>query len=292
LLIFDKMNLCSIPLGQYVNGKIMYGIKTGLNKAFIIDNATRRMLIKEDQKSKEIIHPFIVGDDIRKYHINFRERYLIFTRRGININLYPAIKNYLHQFKNELTPKPNNWKGDFWSGRKAGNYQWYEIQDAVEYYLDFEKPKIVYPDIAKESRFAFDFGGLFIANTIYFIPCNDFYLLGLLNSKLIYSYFKRIAAVLGDADKGGRLRWFDQDVRKIPIRVLNLSNKNDENYYNSTITLVKRIIDLNQHLHSVESTSEREIYQRQINATDRQIENLVYELYGLTDEEIKIVEEG
>ncbi|MBI4732511.1 MAG: N-6 DNA methylase, partial [Chloroflexi bacterium] len=151
--IFDKMRQDGVRLGEYVDNRIFYGVKTGYNEAFVINRQLRDRLIAEDPKSAEIIKPFVVGDDVRKYHINFQDTYLIFTRRGIDIGRYKAIHKYLGQFKDRLMPKPKGWQGE-WKGRKPGPYEWYEIQDTVVYYVEFEKPKIVYPDIAKESRFS------------------------------------------------------------------------------------------------------------------------------------------
>ncbi len=200
-----KIDLMSLPLGEFVPAKINYGIKTGLNGAFIIDSTTRRRLVSEDAASEEILKPIIIGDDIRKYEINYRDRYLIWTYVGVDIEHYPAIKRYLESFKEDLEKRWD--KGDYY----------YELR-ACDYYESFEKPKIVYPDIAKESRMTLDREGLFLANTAYFIPSENLYLLSLLNSKLLFNYYKRTAAVLGDADKGGRMRWFTQDVLRLPIR--------------------------------------------------------------------------
>jgi type II restriction/modification system DNA methylase subunit YeeA len=196
------------------------------------------------------------------------------------------------QFKKQLTPKPKSWQGDKWEGRKPGQYEWYEIQDTVDYYNEFEKPKIVYPDIAKESRIAFDNEGIYFGNTVYFMPSNDFFLLGVLNSKLIFNYYKRIAAVLGDADKGGRMRWFTQDVLKLPIRTINFSDPADKARHDKMVSLVEQMLALNKQLATSKTAHEKTNLQRQIDATDKQIDSLVYELYALTEEEIKIVEGG
>lgn len=97
-----------------------------------------------------------MGDDVRKYRISYRNIFVIFAKRGIDINKYQSISKYLNNYRERLTPKPQYWTGD-WNGRKTGSYQWYEIQDAVDYYQEFEKPKIVYPDVAKESRFTLEY---------------------------------------------------------------------------------------------------------------------------------------
>jgi hypothetical protein len=212
------MEESGITLGEYVNDQIYYGVKTGFNKAFVIDGAKRAELIAQDSKSTEIIKPLAIGDDVRKWCINYKDKWLIFTRRGINIDAYPAIKTYLAQWRTELEPKPRNWSNSSkWEGRKSGSYKWYEIQDDVAYYAQFGNSKIVFPDIAKESRFTFDTTGAYVNNTLYFIPTDDLYLLGILNSSIIWEYCKERLTVLGDANKGGRLRFFRQFVEKIPI---------------------------------------------------------------------------
>jgi hypothetical protein len=87
----QKMAAAGVPLGEYVNGQIYYGIKTGFNQAFVIDGAKRAELIAKDAKSAEIIKPLAVGDDVRKWHIRNKDKYLIVTPIGINIKRYPAL---------------------------------------------------------------------------------------------------------------------------------------------------------------------------------------------------------
>src|SRR5262249_54531782 len=144
-------------------------------------------------------------------------------RRGVNIDKYPAIEKYLSNFKKRLTPRPRDWKGE-WEGRKPGSYEWYEIQDTVEYWNSFENPKIIYPVIAKESRFTLDTEGYFSNDKTFFIPTSDLYLLGILNSSLAWLFLKRVCSVLGDPDKGGRLELRDIHVKTLPIRRIDFAN--------------------------------------------------------------------
>jgi type I restriction-modification system DNA methylase subunit len=288
--IFEKMKKNGIPLGEYVKGKIFYGIKTGLNEAFVVDRETRNRLIHEDKKSAEIIKPFVVGDDIRKYHINYNERYLIFTRHGIHIHDYPAIERHLSYFKDRLMPRPKEWKGKQWTGRKPGLYKWYEIQDTIDYYEELEKPKIIWPEIAKESRFAVDYGNYYLNKTCFFAPIDDLYLVGILNSKTIWFFLKRLCSVLGDADKGGRLLQQKIYVETIPVHVVDQSNQADKAHNARMAKLVESILTMQKQVAEAKSTAQKEIIQRQIAATDAEIDQLVYELYGLTKDEIKIVE--
>jgi hypothetical protein len=230
--ILDKLKAKSIPLGEYVNGTIRRGILTGFNEAFVIDRTTRDRLIAEDPKSVEVIKPFLVGEDVKRYSIDFEERYLIFTRRGIEITRYKAIERHLSQYKTQLEPKPASWsdrtQGE-WPGRKPGPYRWYEIQDNIAYYTEFEKPKIIYPDIAKSCQFAFDTDGNYSVNTTYFFPIDisKMFLVPLLNSFLVEFFFRAISASI----RGSYLRFFDQYVTQIPIRYINFTTTASERAY-------------------------------------------------------------
>ena len=209
-----QMEKVGVPLGKYIKDGIYRGVLTGFNTAFVIDAERRAQLIAEDSKSEEIIKPLAVGDDIRKWRIAKQNRWLIFTRRGINIETYPAIKAHLRQWKPELTPKKISKET---KGRKPGSYKWYEIQDDITYYAAFEQHKIVFPEIAKEPRFAFDRDGTFVNNKGFIIPSDDLYLLGVLNSALAWGYAKSVCAVLGDENKGGRLMLQWVNFRRLPI---------------------------------------------------------------------------
>ncbi|HNQ80712.1 MAG TPA: TaqI-like C-terminal specificity domain-containing protein, partial [Candidatus Aminicenantes bacterium] len=268
--VFEKIKKMGIPLGDYVKGKIYRGILTGLNEAFVIDKATRDRLIREDKKSAELIKPFVVGDDIRKYRINFKNRYLIFTRRGTKITDYPAIEKYLLQFKDRLMPKPKGWKGKEWNGRKPGSYKWYEIQDTVEYFKELDKTKIIWPEIAKESRFSIDNECLYLNKTCFFSPNTDIYLLGVLNSKLIWYYLKKICSVLGDAEKGGRLLQQKIYLETVPIIEKEKMDSSQQKIIEEITSSVRSIISINKHLLELKSDTQKSILQRQIEATDRE----------------------
>jgi type I restriction-modification system DNA methylase subunit len=104
-----KMKAAGIPLGEYVKGQIYRGILTGLNQAFVIDGVKRAELIAQDPKSAEIIKPLIIGRNIGKWKVANKGEWLIFTRRGIDINSYPAVLGYLQQFREQLEPRPEEW---------------------------------------------------------------------------------------------------------------------------------------------------------------------------------------
>lgn len=200
-----------------VYGSPYRGILTGRNEAFVIDQATRDRLIAEDAKSAEIIKPFLVGKDLKKWRIENQNLFLIFTRRGTHINDYPAILAYLNSYRGILEPKPENWKpaskGEKWLGRKSGNYKWYEIQDTVDYYSEFNKPKVAYNRFLDRAQFLYDESQTYINDAPYFIPNGDLYLCALLNSKISWMIIVTIATKLS----GGFFQLHAQYVETLPI---------------------------------------------------------------------------
>ena len=284
--LLDKLKAQGIPLGEYVQGKIYRGVLTGLNEAFVIDEETKKRLIAEDKKSTELIKPFLAGKDIKRYQEPTSDKYLIFTRRGIKIKEYSAIEKYLQQFKDRLMSKPKDWKGGNWKGRKPGVYKWYEIQDAIDYYGGFEKDKILWPEIANGARFAFDSNDYYANNKVFMIPEGSKYLVGLLNSSTLKLFIHSVCTDL----QGDSFNFSGVFLAKTPIRNINFSDARDKARHDKMVDLVDQMLSLNKLLAAAKTAHEKTSLQRQIDATDRQIDNLVYELYGLTEEEIKIVE--
>jgi len=243
--ILQKMREAGVPLGKYVEN-IFYGIKTGYNKAFFIDEATRNQLLSEDPNSERLIKPLLVGDDVRHYYIRWPHRYLIFTHRGVNIEEYPAIKRYLEQFREQLEPYPDpaKWKQlsaearKRWKGRKPGEYKWYEIQDTVAYHHLFEGPKILYPVIAKRPRFYMDVSGHYINDKLFAIPGEHWPLLAVLNSKAAFFYAKLKLSSLGDAKDGGRL-----ELRAVHLSRLPVPSTQPDALDSSFATLVKNALE-------------------------------------------------
>jgi len=282
-----KLRAAGVPLGEYVKGRIYRGVLTGLNEAFIIDAETRARLIAEDPRSAELIKPFLMGRDIKRYEPPMSERYLIFTRRGVDIKRYPAIERHLAQFKDRLLPKPKGWKGE-WHGRKPGPYKWYEIQDTIDYYAEFERPKIIYPDIAARSQFTYAPDEMYMVNTMYFMPVDDLFLLGLLNSRVLELFIHAVSPPV----RGGYYRYFSQYVLQLPIRPINFSDPADRARHDQMVALVERMLELHRQLAAAKTPTAKELLGRQIAATDQQIDRLVYALYGLTEEEVRICREG
>ncbi|HKJ45728.1 MAG TPA: DUF559 domain-containing protein, partial [Balneolales bacterium] len=185
--LLEKVKNTGMPLHEYVGGKIYRGILTGLNEAFVIDRDTKEQLLNKDPQSIKFIKPFLAGKDIKRYQPPCEDKYLINIPSGwTNQNLngednkwelfkkeYPAITKYLGYFEEKAQKRYDQ-----------GEY-WWELR-ACSYLEEFEKPKIILPDISLRGNFTYDQNGEFyLVNTAYLIGKNDKYLLGILASNLV-----------------------------------------------------------------------------------------------------------
>ena len=288
LALLDKIRHVGVPLREYVNGKIYRGVLTGFNNAFVIDVDTRRKLIAEDAKSEALIKPFLVGRDIKRYQPLESERYLILMPKGWTMlnsdrtkdvwawleRSYPSIATHLKPFSEKAQKRYD--KGNFW----------WELR-ACDYYEEFEKPKIIWPGISAEvTAFAFDVAKYYGNDNVHLITTADLYLLGFLNSRLMRLVLTNIC----DKVQGGFYRLKIVYVQQLPIRTIDFSNLDDKNRHEGMVKLVEQMLELHERLAQTTTETDKAMLQRQIDATDRQIDNLVYELYELTPEEIVIVE--
>ena len=287
--LLKKLQSAGRPLEEYVMGQVYRGIVTGYNEAFVIDEKIKQKLIEDDLNSADLIKPFLVGRDVKRYMpLQNEGKFLIFTKHGIEIKKYPAILNYLTQFKAKLTPKPKDWKGDDWKGRKPGLYEWYEIQDTIDYYAEFEKPKIIYPNICRRPEFTFDDSNYYSNQKCFIIPRNDKYLLGILNSSLIFFLFDKLLPKL-------RGEFFEPNwiiFKNFPIYTPDFDKPDDKVRHDRMVALVTEMLELHKHLSNAKTDQEKRIITQEIESTDLQIDSLVCGLYGLTADEIAVVEES
>jgi len=193
----------SIPLGEYVKGKIHYGIKTGLNEAFVIDGDTRKELIKQDPESQKIILPLLRGKDVGRWRPVFADKWLICTVRGTDIEQYPAVHEYLMRFQKKLEQVAH------------GQYPWYELQTGSTQKLhQLKLPKIVYQEICRSSKFALDPSGEYVLNNkCFMIEGRDLFLLGILNSTPCWEYLKVCCKILNT----GALQLQKPTMEELPI---------------------------------------------------------------------------
>ncbi len=245
--LLDRLRRENVPLGEYVDGRIYRGVLTGLNDAFVIDRATRDRLIAEDPKSAEVIKPFLAGRDIKRYMPVVAESWLIFTRRGINIDEYPAVRAYLEQFKERLMPKPKDWSGRNWPGRKGGTYEWYEIQDTVAYFEEFEMPKIIVPAIVQSASYTCDVTAHYSNDKTTIIPTESRYLLAVLNSSVVDTYLQSIAST----KSGGYFEYKPMYLHQLPIHPINESSPREVQLRDEIESRVDRMLAINAEAESI-----------------------------------------
>lgn len=195
-------------LGE-VYGAPLYGIKTGLNDAFIIDQETRERLVKRDPKSAEILVPFLRGENIKRWRVKPEGLYLINTPKGkVDIDKYPAVRDWLLPFRKNLEAR-------------ATKQEWFELQQAqLAYQTQFVRPKVVYLDIADSPPFALDAENHFIDCTAFMVS-GDYFLLAFLNSRA--AWFQWVGAT--PIASGGYLRLKQQYVAPTAIPTANSKDR-------------------------------------------------------------------
>jgi type I restriction-modification system DNA methylase subunit len=184
--LIEKIRANGINLKDFAGVKPLYGIKTGLNEAFLIDTKTKDELIAADRRSAEIIRPYLRGQDIDRWCPEWAGLWMIFSRKGTQIEEYPAIKKYLLRFRERLEPRPKDYARTDWPGRKPGSYLWYELQDPVDYWKEFEQEKICIQRIAYHARLAIDRKQFYLNDSAIILPTTDLWLLAVLNSPAIW----------------------------------------------------------------------------------------------------------
>jgi adenine-specific DNA-methyltransferase len=271
--LLAKVREKGVPLGEYVDGKIFRGVLTGLNEAFVIDEATKDRLIAEDAKSAELIKPFLAGRDIKRYEVPKSGKYLILLKNGDTKSWfgdlneekawaklkgkYPAITDHLLPYERKAKKRYDQ-----------GQY-WWELR-ACDYYEEFEKEKIIIPAIVQQASYCLDDQACFSNDKTSIIPVDDKYLLGLLNSHTVDFVLKNISST----KRGGYYEYKPMYVSALPIL-----KDSDSEKKNKISQLVTQILTQKQTSPSTDTS-----------ALEAQIDQLVYELYGLTEEEIAIVE--
>ena len=267
LVIKEKIEKVGVPLSNW-DLKINFGIKTGFNDAFIIDEEKRNELLKKCPEAIAIINPILRGRDIEKYKANWNKLYLINSHNGIkHLNIasvhlevdYPIIFEYLLKFKKQLITRQD--KGDHWSNLRN-----------CAYLEEFRKPKIIWKRIGSVLRFSYDeTGALCLDSTCFAVGKDMKYLTGVLNS----TFAKRL--LLDNSPKTGTGDVITSVQALEPFIVPKVSEKQK----NEIVKLVDNCIDILTKNKNAD-----------ISKYEKQIDSLVYELYGLTEEEIKIVEGG
>ncbi|WQZ38664.1 class I SAM-dependent DNA methyltransferase [Helicobacter pylori] len=291
----DKMESVGTPLKDW-DIQIYRGILTGANEAFIITTEKREEILnacktqEERKRTETLIKPILRGKDIKRYSYEWAGEWIIFipwhfpntnnpknmeeNEQDFSIH-YPIIYSHLLSHKDKLLKRNKDETGK--------RYEWYCLQRwAANYYQDFEKEKIVYGEIVQEPRFYLDNGGCelgyFYAEATSFILTGEHlhYLLGMLHSKLITFAFKTFYAGGGLGESGYRYK--KAFIERLPIPKITPQNQK----------LAHKITDCTKAILEAKEKDSKANTQK----LEKEIDALVYQLYNLTDEEIKIIEEG
>ncbi len=285
-----KMESVGTPLKDW-DIQINYGIKTGANEAFIIPTEKREEILnacktqEERKRTDALIKPILRGKDIKRYSYEWAGEWVIFipwhfpntnnpknmkeNEQDFSIH-YPIIYSHLLSHKDKLLKRNKDETGK--------RYEWYCLQRwAANYYQDFEKEKIVYPCImAKEPCFVYEEKGFYApapANIVTGDKTEIKYLTALLNSKCIYFAMRKF--YMGGGIEG-ELK--TNNLEKIPIP--QITEKNQK--------LAHKITDCAKAILEAKEKDPKANTQK----LEKEIDALVYQLYNLTDEEIKIIEDG
>ncbi|WQY82616.1 class I SAM-dependent DNA methyltransferase [Helicobacter pylori] len=291
----DKIESIGVPLKDW-DIQIYRGILTGANEAFIIPTEKRDAILnacktqEERERTDALIKPILRGKDIKRYSYEWADLWVIFipwhfpntgspksmekNEQDFSIH-YPIIYAHLLSHKDKLLKRNKDETGK--------RYEWYCLQRwAANYLQDFEKEKIVYGEIVQEPRFYLDNGecelGVFYAEATSFILTGEHlhYLLGMLHSKLITFAFKTFYAGGGLGESGYRYK--KAFIERLPIP--KITEKNQE--------LADEITDCAERILKSKAKDPKANTQK----LEKEIDALVYQLYHLTDEEIKIIEDG
>ncbi|TKX30436.1 class I SAM-dependent DNA methyltransferase [Campylobacter aviculae] len=272
-----KIERIGTPLKDWYGLNINYGIKTGYNEAFIITTEKRNEILAnckdeaEKERTAKLIRKMLRGRDIKRYAYEWAGLWIIgtFPSLKIDIEQYPALKQYLSQFLPRI--EQSGEKGC----RKKTSNKWFETQDNIAYYQEFEKEKIGWQRVTQEPSFILE-KEFVLLDSMAFMTGNSknelSYLLGFLNSSLIFYYFKNIGHLY--SDKGFLLS--NQYVERFPIPKINSKNQKTAD---ELATLVDEILKAKEQ----DKNADTKIQEDKINT-------LVYKLYNLTEDEIKIIE--
>jgi len=207
-------------LKKYTGGRILRGVLTGLTDVFVLDEARKSLLIAEDPRSEELIRPFVQGTHIRPWHTEHSGDYLLAIKSSANYRWpwsdhgkdaeeifrksYPAVHAYLDRHRDRAVKRQDK-------GR-----HWWELR-ACSYWDVFEDRKILWPDISKLPRFNLDHQNLYCGNTVYTVPMNDPYLLGILSSWSTWFFISKTAQPLRLRGNRWQYRLFSQFMENIPV---------------------------------------------------------------------------
>lgn len=225
LRLLERIKNAGTPLGDYVKGRLYYGLKTGLNDAFVVSREKRDELIDQHKSSAKILKPFLRGRDIKRWRLESDDLYLLFVPWHFPLHeeasvvgpskkaeeafqkLYPAVYAHLKSFRKELSSRNK--------AETGVRYEWYALQRwGAEYWQEFEQPKIIVPAISDTVNFAPDKDGFYSNDkTSIIVPESVPYTLAILNSQISRWFAEQTFA----SRQGGFYEFKPMYISELPI---------------------------------------------------------------------------
>jgi len=276
LALVEKMRAAGTPLLKYVDGRLLYGIKTGLNEAFVIDRTTRDRLVREDPRSADLIKPWIRGKDIKRWTHEYHDLYVIIVRFGFHGDLkkYPAILRHLKQYEDQL--KARGQCKTSRGGGDVGQHHWLELDNnpSEDYIAAFDEPKIVFNETSRRLHAYLDSDGNAINKTGFIILTPDArFVLAVLNSTPMDWFYRATFPPWGDPWASGRIQFRGNRMAAAPIPSAGSAEK-------------ARLAKLAE---AAERAADKGDSDR-LAVIDQEIDSIVFSLFGFTVEEIEAVE--
>lgn len=270
LKLINKLKKKYPTLKVYSKGEAYRGVLSGLSAAFLVGTDVYNDLVNKNANEQKIV-PFLLGRDIKPYASPTPNKYMILFEKGFTRQQYgeSLSEEAAWEYIKEEYPSIADWLVPFTEkGRKRGDKgdYWWELR-ACDYYNEFAKPKIMYQAFQVKPNFIYDETGCYCNNSMWILPTDNKALLGLLNSKMGWWL---ISMFCSQIQNGYQLIW--KYFGQIPIAL-------EENKQQSIIALVDRILSAKKANPLADTTAE-----------EREIDRLVYELYGLTNDEVKIID--
>jgi len=270
--VLNKLNSFDQKLSNLF--EIFGGIKTGCDKAFIIDSLERECLIERDLNSENLIKPWFRGRDIQKWNASPELFIIYIPQNEINIDHYPAIKNHLSNYKEELE-------------KRATNQKWFELQQPQRRFTElFESDKIIFSEIALEMRALLDKGKAYGTMKMFFIPYNPI-VLAILNSSLFDWYARMNFSSLGDPWNGGRLEFKTLYMSKVPIPNFNINEEIGFEKLTNYVTKLKgiqRYLEYKFYEHLLDGLIFELYFPSEIKSAGKEILKHLGDLKPITDE--------
>jgi type I restriction-modification system DNA methylase subunit/predicted type IV restriction endonuclease len=256
---------------------IQRGVSPDLKKAFLVDSNTVKSFGLETSKLKKVITG---GKHVKRYFIDYPDLFLIYTNRNDNFKKLPNICSYIEKFRNEITCKEvKNNKHPLYSLHRPRKEQIFVKNRKLIGVITGDK--II---VALDEEMTYPTDGLYLFSADEGVHEN--YLMGILNSKLFVFVYRLLTL-----EKGRVLPQVKPTIlTKLPVKYIDFENQYEKSLHDQVVSSVSNMINLKQKIEISKISQTKTILQRQIQTTDRQIDKLVYQLYDLTDEEIKIVE--